>query len=262
MNNFTKVVLVLFVLAVFAAGFFPAGEQEEKQPSPKEKLEKELLKRGIVLEDYYTTTVAQLEEALGIDIKADGGERVGFVMLRSPVQDEEEVFKQAAAAVASVFPDVGAVAMLRIDAEPKVLVFAPVGAGYADAQRLPLDVAKLLDRDARAERIASAIEGAGIEVQRAYVLSAEEARKISPNLSASGDVALLALVLRDGEFPDKLLEAMGVAFEVDSGISAVLAGNMLAKKGDSVTFYYITRQEYEKGALRLEELLKLEMPVG
>ncbi len=264
MKQSMKLILALFVVAVVAAGFIPVEKGTVEKPDPKKKLEKELLKRDVVLEDYYTTTVTELEKALGVNISAKGDERVGFVMLRSPLGDEASVFEQTLEAVVSTFPDVEAVAMLRIDSEPKKLVYAPVEVrSYANMQKLSLDVSRLLDRDSRAQLIARALAENGIDAQKVYILTAEETASLNTSLSGAGEAALLALVIPREEFPGKLFEAIGIAFEVDGGIGAVVAGNMLARKAKTVTFYYITREEYEKKKpLKLAYLSKMEMPVG
>jgi hypothetical protein len=263
MKQSTKLIVALFVVAVVAAGFIPLEKEDIKKPGPKEKLEKELLKHGVVLEDYYTTTVAELEKALGVNISVKGSERVGFVMLRSPLKDEASVFEQTLEAVVSAFPEVEAVAMLRLDSEPKKLVYAPVEVrSYANMQKLPLEMSRLLDRDSRAQLIAKALAENGVNAQKVYILTPEEAANLNASLSDTGEVALLALVIPREEFPGKLFEAFGIAFEVDKEINTVVAGNLLAKKAKAITFYYITREEYEKReALKLEELPTIEIPV-
>jgi hypothetical protein len=263
MKQSTKLILTLFVVAVVAAGFIPLEKEEVEKPGPKEKLEKELLKHGVVLEDYYTTTVVELEKALSVNISASGSERVGFVMLRSPLKDEASVFEQTLEAVVSAFPEVEAVAMLRLDSENPTLVYAPVEVrSYASMQKLPLDVSRLLDRDSRAQLIAKALAENGVNAQKVYILTPEEAANLNASLSDAGEVALLALVIPGEEFPGKLFEAFGIAFEVDKEIDTVMAGNLLAKKAETINFYYITREEYEKKeALKLEELPTVEIPV-
>lgn len=262
MKKSTWLILALFVVAVTAAGFMPTGGRDAEEPTPEEKLEKELLKRGVVLENYYTTTVSELEKALGINITDTGSSRVGFLILRSPIQNEELVFEPTLEAVLSVFPELEAVAMLRLDSDPKMLVYAPAGVrSYADMHKLPLDVAKLLDRDSRAQLIAKALEDNEINVQKVYILTSEEASSLNTTLS-SGEVAIVALALPEDEFRERLFDAIDITFRVDGAIGAVLVGNLLAKKAETITFYYTARDEYEREKPKsMEELSTLAVPV-
>ena len=268
MKQSTKIVIAIFVAVVIVAGFIPhkSGEMKET-PEPKKLLEEELLKRGIVFEDYYTTTSAELEKALGVDIPAKGNERVGFLMFRSPLAEEAAVYEQAAEAVASVFPGVEVVAMLRLETKNPTLVYAPVNVqSYAGMKKIQLDVSRLLDRDRRGELLRRALAERGINVDKVYIFSPEEAASLSINLSSAGEVALIAIRAPKEEFPGRLAESFATAFGRDGYIELVVVGNLLAKDVKAVTFYYITREDYERiiaagKPLKLEELPSIEIPV-
>lgn len=70
MKTRVKALLLLFILAVIAAGIITGDEEPEAEPSGKipDKVVKELQFEGIALTDYYITTGKTVEEALGVGI--------------------------------------------------------------------------------------------------------------------------------------------------------------------------------------------------
>ncbi|NOZ58834.1 MAG: hypothetical protein GXO66_04580 [Euryarchaeota archaeon] len=253
-----RFVLPLFVAAVILAGFvLPGGEREE--PDLRELLAEELLGHNIVLQDYYTTNISELERALGVSIAAGEGEVIGFAMVSSSA-DPEVVFERTARVVLNASPELEGVAMLNIEAEPGLLVYAPRGVlDYGEMQKLRLDVERLFEAELRQERMREAVLEAGVRLLNVQILDAEKLRSLEGMPEDAREVVVLTLSAE--EFGAEFWRAVEAVFRADRRAEVLLVGNVPPGGAEAVRFYLLTRERYEEGNATLEELPSVEVDV-
>ncbi|WP_457555591.1 hypothetical protein [Candidatus Pyrohabitans sp.] len=260
MSTGVKAVLLLFVASVLAAGFILPGEAENYGKDPREVIADELLKKNIILEDYYITKVSEVEKALDVDIDADPEVTVGFLMM-SGGDAGGAVFEYAAEVVLNASPELEGVAMLRLDSVPRVLVYAPRGAeSYEEMQPLPMRVEKLFEKDIREKRVEDALLEQGMVPLRVQIVAGEKLGVPGGGL-AGGEVMVILLKATEKEFRDRFRRIAEVSFETDEKANALLVGSIADERVEAVDFYLVTREEYRKGELRMEELQIVSIPV-